>query len=630
MGRRPGRWTHNELVGWLNEVLQLDGLDERSDGLTSIMEASGGCYAVQVLDMILPSGSARLKEVVWGKRAEVMDYEVAGNYRAFQQALQKANIRSSADPVVLAKGKVTAVLEMYQWLRTLYQRPEYLDSAEGYHAKRRRASCKNSNKIRSKTRGIGRQVGKNDGGKSKGGTAHLGSTVPLLGSRPDGGSGHHRFKGSTTFAHPEDGRISGLGRATFGGYTRGDYDTGAWTPQHSSDGERSTMSPSPSPGRAPRLEEGRVEMEEVEVGLSPAANDWEILSDMTSATPRAADASKREQAPQKSARESPRGPQSPTQSRSQLKPAIDVSAEISPADLFLHHPSIPVNSALFSELKALGILDSIKGLLSDGAEAGYGGTEHVVVNAVHLVCSRNGKLLRADKDFGRQHDGHRTRSPSPAPSASLPESRRRSASPAPVLRPSSSIPRAATDTLRGGGMTDIVRPPEIMIEPPYFEADVTAELESGSATTSSNRQQQQLPSAVAGTAVSRADRLVEANRRKKKYEEPVSPESPMSLPNSPPPHSEDFHRKCSNCGRLFREAVLARHQRLCKSGTATSLKKKQPQHQQQVRGSPGKKGAIAKRPGSSTPSPTNSTKWRQQSAELRAAMKAAREANQRQ
>ncbi|KAG5185597.1 hypothetical protein JKP88DRAFT_180191, partial [Tribonema minus] len=115
VGNGAKRWNTGEIVSFFNDLLQLDSADAASEPLANIKESSSGCYALQVLDAMYP-GCFRLKDCVWGKRDEVLPYEIANNYRILLGGLQKAGVPHSIDMEGVTAGRASCVLEFNQWL----------------------------------------------------------------------------------------------------------------------------------------------------------------------------------------------------------------------------------------------------------------------------------------------------------------------------------------------------------------------------------------------------------------------------------------------------------------------------------------------------------------------------------
>jgi len=98
----------NELLNWLNELLQL--------GYSKVEQVASGASHCQVMDAIYP-GKVPLHKVNFNARFE---YEYVKNYKVLQEIFNKVGIDRFIDVQKLIKAKYQDNLEFLQWIKRYF------------------------------------------------------------------------------------------------------------------------------------------------------------------------------------------------------------------------------------------------------------------------------------------------------------------------------------------------------------------------------------------------------------------------------------------------------------------------------------------------------------------------------
>lgn len=119
-----------DLLIWLNDLLGLEikAAESRDEACGDLRGFGDGAFACGALDAVTGCG-VRMGRVRFGASEAP---ERLGNWRLFQEALDKAGVRKEINVERLAKGMATDCLDLLKWLRALHDGEEY----DGYGRRR--------------------------------------------------------------------------------------------------------------------------------------------------------------------------------------------------------------------------------------------------------------------------------------------------------------------------------------------------------------------------------------------------------------------------------------------------------------------------------------------------------------
>lgn len=126
-----GRWdggffvSRSELLHWANTTFDLR--------LQNLEQCANGAVYCQIIDACHP-GTVAMRKVNWSAR---VGHESMQNYKVLQQAFDKCGVTKHIEVEKLILGKYQDNLEMFQWIKTYFDR---VYTGSGYDAAGRRFS----------------------------------------------------------------------------------------------------------------------------------------------------------------------------------------------------------------------------------------------------------------------------------------------------------------------------------------------------------------------------------------------------------------------------------------------------------------------------------------------------------